>query len=60
MPTPLNTKGKKLQTTMKDADFNHLTELAKLMTTSNGELSSQILHEWLIANYAKYKHHYSQ
>ena len=60
MPCPSNTKGKKLQTTMKDADFNHLTELAKLMTTSNGELSSQILHEWLIANYATYKHHYSQ
>jgi hypothetical protein len=60
MPTPPNIKGKKLQTTLKNADFNHLAELAKLMTTSNGDLASQILHDWLFANYATYKHHYSQ
>jgi len=53
-------KNKKLQTTLRNADFNHLTELAELMTTNKSLLASQILNEWLVANYATYKHHYSQ
>jgi len=53
-------KGKKMQLMMPSADFDHLVELADLMTMSPSQLASFALTDWLLKNYCTVKHHYTQ
>jgi len=53
-------KGKKMQLMMPSADFDHLVELADLMTMSPSQLASFALKDWLLKNYCTVKHHYTQ
>ena len=53
-------KCKKIQISMPPADFDHLIELADLMTMPPSQLAAFALKDWLLKNYSTVKQHYTQ